>query len=338
MELFILGWFLPVELVHSIVTKAAHPYNRPMTDLMHHLKLFFKSTKEGGEIPLLVICGPTASGKTALSLKIAEEFNAEIISADSAQVYRKLDIGSDKVSPAERQRVKHHLIDIRDPDQSFTMADFKREATHAIQEILAKGKVPLICGGTGLYISSVVDNYDLPVAPPDPKIRAELEAEFTKGGKERLYEILTQLDPVSASKIHPNNVRYVARALEIVLVTQKPKQVGKAKRLYNVFKMAIDWPREVLYERIDKRVNEQIEKGLLNELKTLLSEGYSERSQAFYKEYFPYLRGEKPLKECKEELKQNTRNFAKRQLTWFRKEEDIYWIPPEEFLELTKTK
>lgn len=308
--------------------------------LIERLDHFLKGVKASGETPLLVVCGPTASGKTALSLKLAEAFNGEIISADSAQVYRKLDIGSDKVSPAERQRVKHHLIDIRDPDQSFTMADFKREATHAIQEILHKGKVPILCGGTGLYISSIVDNYDLPVAPPDPAIRAQLEAEFEKGGKERLYEMLTELDPVSASKIHPNNVRYVARALEIVMVTKQPKQAGKKNRLYNVFKMAIDWPREVLYDRVNKRVDDQIEKGLLNEIKTLLTEGYDEHLQAFsalgYKEYFPYLRGEKPLEECKEELKQNTRNFAKRQLTWFRKEEDIYWISPEEFLELTQ--
>lgn len=310
-----------------------------MTDLYHHLQLFFKEIKKTGEKPLLVVCGPTASGKTALSLQLAEDFNGEIISADSAQVYRKLDIGSDKVSVAQRQRVKHHLIDVRDPDQPFTMADFKREATHAIQEILHKGKVPILCGGTGLYISAIVDNYDLPDAPPDPKIRATLEDEFQKGGKERLYEMLLELDPVTASKIHPNNVRYVARALEIILKTGEPMRHKKANPLYNVFKMAVDWPREVLYERVNKRVDEQIQKGLLNELKTLLMEGYSEDLQCFsalgYKEYFPYLRGEKSLDDCKEELKQNTRNFAKRQLTWFRREEDIYWISPEEFLTLT---
>lgn len=310
-----------------------------MTDLYHHLTLFLQEVKKTGEKPLLVICGPTASGKTALSLKIAEDFNGEIISADSAQVYRKMDIGSDKVTVAERQKIKHHLVDVRDINQVFTMADFKREATHAIGEILHKGKVPIICGGTGLYISSVVDNYDLPVAPPNQKIRDELEAEFQKHGGEGLYDMLLNLDPVSASKIHPNNVRYVARALEIVLQTKKPIERGKAERLYNVFKMAVDWPREVLYERINKRADDQIQRGLLNELKTLLAEGYSENAQAFsalgYKEYFPYLRGEKSLEDCKEELQMNTRNFAKRQLTWFRKEEDIYWISPEEFYELT---
>lgn len=312
-----------------------------MTDLYHHLTLFLKETKKAGEKPLLVVCGPTASGKTALSLKIAEDFNGEIISADSAQVYRKMDIGSDKVSPAERQRVKHHLIDIRDINQPFTMADFKREASHAIGEILVKGKVPIICGGTGLYISSVVENYELPIAPPNPKIREELEKEYKAKGAEGLYALLLDLDPVSASKIHPNNVRYVARALEVVMQTQKPREPRKANRLYNVFKMAIDWPREVLYERVNKRVDEQINKGLLNELKTLLTEGYDPNAQAFsalgYKEYFPYLRGEKSIEDCKEELKQNTRNFAKRQLTWFRKEEDIYWISPEDFYSITQS-
>ena len=310
-----------------------------MTDLYHHLTLFFKEIQKNGEKPLLVVCGPTASGKTALSLKLAEDFNGEIISADSAQVYRKLDIGSDKVSPAERKRVPHHLIDIRDPEESFTMADFKREATKAINDIERRGKIPILCGGTGLYISAVVDNYDLPVAPPDPKIRQTLEEEYEKGGKDRLYEMLLERDPIAASKIHPNNVRYVARALEIILKTGEPLRPKKGKPLYNVFKMAIDWPREVLYERVNKRVDEQIEKGLLNELKTLLTEGYREDLQCFsalgYKEYFPYLRGEKALEDCKEELKQNTRNFAKRQLTWFRKEDDIYWISPEEFTALT---
>lgn len=310
-----------------------------MTDLYHHLTLFLKEVKKTREKPLLVVCGPTASGKTALSLRLAEDFNGEIVSADSAQVYRKMDIGSEKVSVSDKKRITHHLIDIRDIDQPFTVADFKREATQAIQEILHRGKLPILCGGTGLYISSVVENYDLPLAPPNPKIREELEKEFKKVGGEGLYNMLLELDPVSASKIHPNNVRYVARALEIIMQTQKPLEPRKGKPLYNVFKIAVDWPREILYERIHRRVVEQIDRGLLNELKTLLTEGYSENTQAFsalgYKEYFPYLRGEKSLEDCKEELKKNTRNFAKRQLTWFRKEEDIFWITPEEFLELT---
>lgn len=311
-----------------------------MTDLYHHLTLFFRELKKNGEKPLLLVCGPTASGKTALSLKLAEDFNGEIISADSAQVYRKMDVGTDKVSVADRKRIKHHLIDVRDPDQSYTMADFKREATWAIKDIQRRGKLPILCGGTGLYINAVVDDYDLPAAPPNPEIREELQREYEQKGKDHLYQMLMELDPATASKIHPNNVRYVARALEIILQTKEPLQRSKGNSPYNVFKMAIQWDREILYERINQRVDEQIEEGLLNEIKTLLSEGYSENLQAMsalgYKEYFPYFHGEKTLEACKEQLKQNTRNFAKRQLTWFRKEEDIYWIEPKEYEQLTQ--
>ncbi len=311
-----------------------------MTDLYHHLTLFFRELKKSGETPLLVVGGPTASGKTALSIKLAEDFNGEIISADSAQVYKKMNVGTDKISVAERKRVKHHLIDVRNPDQSFTMADFKREATWAIKDIVRRGKVPILCGGTGLYINSVVEDYELDPAPPNPSIRAELQKEYEEKGQDHLYEMLVDLDPAAASKIHPNNIRYVARALEIVLQTHRPLQRSKGKAPYNVFKIAIQWDREILYERINARVDEQIEEGLLNEIKTLLSEGYTEKLQAMsalgYKEYFPYFHGEKTLEECKETLKKNTRNFAKRQLTWFRKEEDIYWIEPAEFDALTK--
>lgn len=308
-----------------------------MTDLYHHILLLLKECKKNNQKPLLVVCGPTASGKTALSLKLAEDFNGEIVSADSCQVYRKMDIGTDKVGVDIRKKIKHHLIDVRDPDQSFTMSDFKREATHAINEILMKGKLPIICGGTGLYISSIVENYDLPVAPPNLKIREELQKEYEKGGNLHLYNMLVELDPATAAKIHPNNVRYVGRALEVVMQSG-PREARKGKPIYQVFKMAVDWPREVLYERINKRVDEQIEKGLLNEIKTLISEGYDENLQSMqalgYKEYFSYIKGEKPLFDCKEELKQNTRNFAKRQLTWFRRDEEIYWITPEDFTQL----
>lgn len=309
-----------------------------MTDLYHHITLLLKECKKNAQKPLLVVCGPTASGKTALSLKLAEDFNGEIVSADSCQVYRKMDIGTDKVGVDSRKKIKHYLIDVRDPDQPYTMSDFKREATHAINEILMKGKLPIICGGTGLYISSVVENYDLPTAPPDPKIREELEKEYSKGGNMALYNMLVELDPATAAKIHPNNVRYVARALEIILQTHEPREPRKGKPIYQVFKMAVDWPREVLYERINKRVDEQLDRGLLNEIKTLLSEGYAENLNSMqalgYKEYFPYIHGEKSLLDCKESLKQNSRNFAKRQLTWFRRDEEIYWITPEDFMAL----
>lgn len=306
-----------------------------MTDLYHHLTIFLNESKKNHEKTLLVVCGPTASGKTALSVKLAQDFNGEIISADSCQVYRKMNIGTDKVSPAIRKKIKHYLIDVRNPDQSFNVTDFKREGMHSINEIVLKGKLPIICGGTGLYINALVENYDFDKAPPDQKIREELEREYQKGGSEHLYNMLLELDPVSAAKIHPNNIRYVARALEIILQTKKPKENKKQKPIYRVFKMAIDWPREILYERINKRADDQLEMGILNEIKTLLTEGYDPKLNSMqalgYKEYIPYIMGIKPLLECKEELKQNTRNFAKRQLTWFRRDQEIFWISPEEF-------
>ena len=310
-----------------------------MTDLHHHIKLWLKEVAKTGEQPLLVICGPTASGKTALSLKLAEDFDGEIISADSAQVYKYMDIGTDKVSVAERKRVPHYMIDIREPYQQFSVSEFKKEATWLIGELARRKKLPIICGGTGLYINSITQNYQLIDAPPNQRIREELQTEYEAKGKDHLYKMLMDLDPASAAKIHPNNVRYVARALEIVLQTKKPLQPAKGKSPYNAFKIAIRWPREVLYNRINRRVDEQIEEGLLNEIKSLLTEGYTEDMPAMcalgYKEYFPYLRGETHLEECKEKLKQNTRNYAKRQLTWFRKEEDIYWLEPDEFYDLT---
>lgn len=308
---------------------------------MHQIGLFIREAKAAGETPLLVVGGPTASGKTKLSVMLAEAFNGEIISADSMQVYRNMNIGTDKIDPVTRKRVKHHLIDIKDPDQNFTMADFKREAQRAITDISNRNKVPILAGGTGLYLNAVVDNYQLPQAPPDPKIREELQALYEAHGSDHLYKMLTDLDPKAAAKIHPNNLRYVARALEIVLQTKKPLEPQRGRRLYDVFKLGIEWDRDILYERIDQRVDEMIEEGLLNEIKSLVAEGYDETCQAMqglgYKEYFPYLKGEATLESCKELHKQRTRNFAKRQLTWFRKEDDIYWIQPEDFYTLTQS-
>jgi len=311
-----------------------------MTELMNHITLFLKEAKAAGETPLLVICGPTASGKTKLSVKLAEAFDGEIISADSMQIYKKMNIGTDKIDMATRQAVRHHLIDIRDPNQRFTMADFKREAQRAITDISNRNKLAILAGGTGLYLNAVVENYQLPEAPPDPEIRAMLQKIYEEKGGAHLYNMLLEKDPKSAAKIHPNNVRYVARALEIVMQTNSEMKPRKGRRLYDVFKIGVQWDREILYDRINKRVDEMHEEGLINEIKSLLTEGYDEKSQAMqglgYKEYFSYLKGEASLEECTDLHKQRTRNFAKRQLGWFRKEDDIYWIQPEEYFELTK--
>jgi tRNA dimethylallyltransferase len=300
--------------------------------LLESLETFLSQPKT--KPPLVILLGPTASGKTGLSIKLAQKFNGEIVSADSRQVYKYMDIGTDKIPMPGRKGIKHYMIDVREPDRVFTMADFQKEATHSIQEILHKGKVPFLVGGTGLYINAIADNYDLEPVPPDPALRKELEAELVTKGAPELHKMLTELDPLSASRIHPNNHRYLIRALEINLKTGRPKSDRKGESRYEVFKIGVDWPRDELYVRINGRVDTQIDRGILNEIKTLLAEGYSRdlpsMSGLGYKEFFPYLDGEKSVAECLEDLKQNTRNYAKRQMTWFGKDDTIYWISPEE--------
>jgi len=291
---------------------------------------FLESTKTTNKPPLIVICGPTASGKTALSLNLADKYNGEIISADSRQIYRYMDIGTDKATKDVTSKIPHHLIDIKNPNENYTVADFKKDAEIAIQKILSKGKIPFLVGGTGLYIGAVVENYELNSAKPDKDIREELERELEEKGAEELHHLLEELDPEAASKIHPNNHRYLIRALEINLSTNQPKQNKKGERKYNVLKLAINWDRDLLYERINQRVEEQTDTGLLNEIKTLLNQGYTRNLPSMsgigYKEFFPFLDGEISFDQAKEQLKQNTRNYAKRQLTWFQRDTEINWL------------
>ena len=303
-----------------------------MSDLLSKLGDFLSQPKE--KPPLIIILGPTASGKTGLSVNLAKRFDGEIISADSRQIYRRMDVGTDKISHKEMQGVKHYMLDVCDPDRVYTMADYVREATFSIKDILKKGKIPFIVGGTGLYINAIADNYELDNAPPDMHLRKELEQELEAKGAEALHKMLSELDPLAASKIHPNNHRYLIRALEINLKTNKPKGNRRGEPPYETFKIGIERDRDALYERINARVDEQIDRGILNEIKTLLAEGYDRNLPAMtglgYKEFFPYLDGESSLDKCLEELKQNTRNYAKRQMTWFRRDDEIYWITPEE--------
>lgn len=298
-----------------------------MQSLLQNLEIFLK---EAEKPPLIIVLGPTASGKTGLSIALAQKFNGEIISADSRQIYRGMDIGTDKISQKATQGIKHYMIDVRNPDQTFTMADFQRETTHAIQEIQHKGKTPFLVGGTGLYINAIAENYQLDQAPPDLELRAELEQELEEQGAEHMHKMLAELDPLSASKIHPNNHRYLIRALEINLKAKQPKGNARKESKYEILRIGINWPRKELYERINSRVNEQIDRGILNEIKTLLEQGYSRTLPSMsglgYKEFFPYLDGEKSLEECLEDLKQATRNYAKRQMTWFGRDDTIYWI------------
>ncbi len=305
-----------------------------MMEIFEQLNRFLDATHAEGKRPLVVILGPTASGKTALSLRIAKMFNGEIISADSRQIYKYMDIGTDKVLPAQQNGIPHHLIDELEPTQEFTVADFKRAALKAIEEILRRRRLPILAGGTGLYLNTVLQNYQIPRVPPQHDLRFQLQNFYQQYGAAELYKILQEKDPEAAARIHPNNVRYVIRALEINIAGNTPKVDEKAEPLFEVFSIGIEWPRETLYERINVRVDELIQKGLLNEVKTMLMKGFDEKIPAMssigYQELIQYIRGNCTLEEALEEIKKNTRNYAKRQLTWFRHYKDVHWIKGEE--------
>ena len=280
------------------------------------------------ENKVLVIAGPTATGKTALSVRLAKELNTEIISADSIQIYKKLNIGSAKPDDAEKQGVVHHLMDFLEPDAIYSVADYVKDAKEKIDELLASGKTPIITGGTGLYISSLVDNVEFSDGEIDTTLRDRLNEELKALGIDAMYERLKAIDPESAESIHPNNTKRVIRALEIYETTGKTKKehekVSKLKKSpYDFCLVGLNCEREILYERINKRVDIMIEKGLINEVKEILSSGVSKDAQSMqgigYKEVVMALSGEISEEECIELIKKNSRNYAKRQLTWFKR-------------------
>lgn len=298
-----------------------------------NLKNYLKESSEKPVIPFVI--GPTASGKSAAALELAKKYNGEIISADSMQIYKEMDIGTATPTKEEQNEVKHHLINIVSPEEEYSVYHFTQDANKLIKDILNRGKLPIICGGTGLYINSLLYSYNHEVKDSDPNIRAELEdIAKTEAGKQQLYEELLKVDPDSAEKIHPNNIKRVIRALEIFRVSGTPKSVlDKSKQKSNLFYepllLSPKVDRDELYNRINLRVDQMIENGLLKELKDL-DKKYDRNlisMQAIgYKELFPYLDGEKTLNECVEELKKETRHFAKRQLTWFRRFENINYF------------
>jgi tRNA dimethylallyltransferase len=278
---------------------------------------------------LVVVAGPTASGKSALGLALAQAFHGEIVSADSRQVYRGLDIGAAKVTPEERGLIHHHLLDVADPAETYTVARFQREAIAAIDAVLGHGCQPFLVGGSPHYIQAVVDHLSIPSVPPQPELRARLEA---RPLAELLVE-LEQLDPQAATAIDRQNPRRIIRALEVCLVTGKPfssqRQVGTP--LYTSLQLAIDWPRQELYARIDRRVDERIQQGMIEEVRGLVAQGIShERLEAFGLEYrfvSRLLRGEfTDETQMAERLKFAIHDFTRRQLTWFRKDQRIVWI------------
>lgn len=289
--------------------------------------------------PLIIITGPTAVGKTDLSISLAKKIGGEIISADSMQVYRGLDIGSAKITTEEMDGVFHHLIDILDFDEEFNVFLFKELAEKSIEDIYSRGNIPIICGGTGFYIQALL--YDVSFSKEDnSKIRAELEKRVDNEGAKVLYKELHEIDPKSAEIIHPNNVKRIIRALEYFKLNGKlfseHNETEKQKESpYNFMYFVIDDDRELLYQRINKRVDVMLSKGLVDEVKTLYEKGLRIGMTAAegigYKQLLPYLEGEISLDEATEKIKQDSRHYAKRQLTWFRREKETTWVDRAEF-------
>lgn len=290
--------------------------------------------------PLIILTGPTAVGKTKLSIELAKAVNGEIISADSMQVYKHMDIGSAKIKKEEMCGVPHHLIDVLEPDEEFHVVRFQEMAKQAMEEIYAKGKVPILAGGTGFYIQAVVKNIDFSKETEKSPVREELEKLAEEKGCEYLHERLQQVDPKSAEKIHANNVKRVIRALEYFELTGKPislhnEEEAAKESPYNVAYFVLNDIRERLYERIDVRVDAMLQEGLVEEVSGLEKKGYTKDMVSMqglgYKEILSYLDGSYTLDEAVYILKRDTRHFAKRQLTWFKREKDVIWVNKQDF-------
>ncbi len=281
------------------------------------------------KIPLIVVAGPTASGKTGLGIEICKKFNGEVLSADSMQIYKGMDIATAKPSSEEMQGISHHLIDIISPEESFSVAEFKRLAEIKIQEITAKGKLPVIVGGTGLYIDNLVDNITLADSPANIELRQELFNKADKHGLDTLIEELRKIDPEYYNNLKEINKKRIVRALELyhstgITITQQNKNSKLKESPYNTCYFCLDCKsREVLYNRINTRVDKMVDNGLVDEARLFFDNSGTTSAQAIgYKELAPYFNGEKSLEESLQSLKQGTRRYAKRQLTWFRKREN----------------
>ena len=297
------------------------------------------------EIPLIVVAGPTASGKTGLAIEIANYTGGEIVSADSMQIYRHMDIGSAKPTQAERARAVHHLIDFVDPKTDFSVADYTVLAHETIADITRRGKTAVMVGGTGLYINSVVNDVTFGESDTDYELREKLTNEAREKGSEYMLHILSEFDEVSANRLHPNNLRRIIRAIEFYKTTGKPisehqEETKKKKSRYNPLMMCIDWNRQVLYDRINQRVDIMLREGLVDEVRRLQEMGLTRDMNSMkgigYKETMDYLDGSVTLDEAAEMIKQNSRRYAKRQLTWFRRDERIHYLNSDRAFEEAK--
>lgn len=280
---------------------------------------------------IVAVIGPTASGKTALGVALAERFGGEIVSADSRQIYRGMDIGTAKPTVAERRGIPHHLIDIKDPDEDYTVADFKTDAIAAINGITRRGKLPIVVGGTGLYVRAVVENLDIPNIVAQPGLRAKLESEIVREGLAAVFKKLVALDPEAEYIVDPRNPRRVVRALEVALTTGAPFTAQRTKRdpLFATLMIGLNPPPEVLRDRIDRRIDVMMADGLVKEVAGLTKK-YGAALPAFdaigYREIVAYLQGTATLDEAVSTMKMNTWHYAKRQMTWFKKERAVRWI------------
>lgn len=290
--------------------------------------------------PLLVLTGPTAVGKTKLSISLAKAINGEIISADSMQVYRHMDIGSAKIRKEEMEGVPHYLVDVLEPEEEFHIVKFQQMAKEAMKEIYSRNKIPILVGGTGFYIQSVTKDIDFTEAEQETAYRQELEALALEKGSSFLHEKLKEVDPQSAEEIHENNVKRVIRALEFYEqngfpISQHNAEQKQRQSPYQLAYFVLNAPRPLLYERIDLRVDEMIQEGLVKEVQTLKERGCHRGMVSMqglgYKEILDYLEGNCSLEEAVRILKRDTRHFAKRQITWFKREEDVTWVNKDDF-------
>jgi tRNA dimethylallyltransferase len=281
---------------------------------------------------LVVLLGPTAVGKTELSLRLCEQFGGEVVSADSRQIYRGMDIGTAKATPAEQARVPHHLLDLRAPDQVLTVAEYQQLAYAMIDDIHRRRRVPFLVGGSALYVRAVAAGLRIPAVPPNPQLRAELEDELARDGLAPLAARLQQIDPATAAEIDLRNPRRVLRALEIVLITGQPKVTleGAEPPPYRMLQVALTRERGALHRRIDARVKQMVAEGLVEETKRLLAAGYAPTLPAMtslgYREIVAYLAGAMTLEQAVERIQIETHRFVRHQMTWFRKLPGLYWF------------
>lgn len=290
--------------------------------------------------PLIILTGPTAVGKTALSIGLAKAVDGEIISADSMQVYRKMNIGTAKIEPSEMQGVRHHLIDILDPGEEFNVVLFKRYALEAMEDIYSRGKIPVIVGGTGFYIQALLYDIDFEDNDNDMSYREELQRLAAEKGNSYIHDMLSKVDPESAEKIHENNVKRVIRALEFyrktgMKISEHNETEAQKESPYNFEYFVLNDDRSKLYDRIDRRIDIMLEQGLEAEVRQLVSEGYSRDLVSMqglgYKEIIDYIQDRCSFDEAVYTLKRDTRHFAKRQITWFKREKQVTWVNKNEY-------